>query len=430
MAKRKKNVRKERQEPCPLCAVDLGSSCIRAMAAEENPDGTLHILGLESIQKYGPVEHGIIVQTTEASGLVRRMLTLLTNRVGVHDLIDHVYITIGGRLLQLKEVSVKRDLISRNYISDKLLEAMQDECRTKIEDRYNTMAVLHTEPVKYLLDGVEQADAPAKDQKAKFIEIVYNVFVGMRESRDNAKGCFDRANVTIEQQWVRPDALLTALADDNDMDEGCAIIDFGAETTSMSIYKGDRFLYSRVIPYGGYDINLNIQSQRVSFEIAERLKTEFGAAAEQLIDEDRTLSVRSTLQTGEKVKIKTSKLAQLIQMKLFEILDPLLQDLHMFEDQIKHVYITGGGCKLAGMQEYLQAMTPLQVDYGTHSAWLEEDADEEYYDPQNAALVGTLALAAELRRDYPDKGPVSVPPWRKFFDNAIQTTLEIFTDQN
>ncbi len=430
MARRQKNVRKERREPCPLCAVDLGSSGIRAMAAEENPDGTLHILGMESIQKYGPVEKGIITQTTDASNILRRILLLLQNRIGMHDPIDSVFITIGGRLLQLKEVSVKRDLISRNYITDKLLEAMQNECRTKIEDRYNTMAVLHVEPVKYLLDGVEQTEVPSRDQKTKFIEIVYSVFVGLRESRDNAKGSFDRANVSIEEQWVRPDALLTALADRNDMDEGCAIIDFGAQTTTMSIYKGDNFLYCRVVPTGGYDINQNIQSQRVSFELAERLKTEFGVAAEPLVEHDRTLSVRSTLSDGSKINLQTTYLAQLIQMKLFESVSPLIQDLHEYEDKIKTVYITGGGCKLARLQEYLQAMTSLPVEYGTHAAWLEETASEEYYDPQNAALIGTLALAAAHRKDYPDKEPISVPPWKKMFDKTIEKTLEIFTEQN
>ncbi len=431
MSRRQKTTKRERSGQCPLCAVDIGSSGIRAMAAEVNPDGTLHILGMETIPKYGVVDRGLIMQTSDVGSMIKRVLLLLSNRIGLHEPVDTVFTCTGGKLLQLKQVSVKRDLISSHYISDKLLAAMQEECRTKIEDRYNTMAVLSVEPVKYLLDGVEQKEAPSKTQKTRYLEIVYNVFVGRIESREKLKGSFARANISIEKQWVRPDALLTALADDNDMETGCAVIDFGAHTTTMSIYKDDRFLYTRVVPLGGYDINLNIQTQNVSFDLAEKLKLQFGCAAEDLVPQERTLSVRSNTPNGQPVRIETSYLAQIIQMKLYEAVEPLLQDLQQFEDVIGHVYITGGGCKLAGMQEYLQAMTPLPVEYGTHAAWLEETAPEEYYNPEYAVLIGTLANAAEHRRDCPD-GPPDVP--KPFLDKVWkkleETTLEIFTDNN
>lgn len=426
MAVRQKKQKKERREACPLCAVDIGSSGIRAMAATENPDGTLHILGAERISKYGVVERGIITQTTDAGNMLKRVLLLLGNRIGAKEPIDSVFVSLGGKLLQLKQVSVKRDLISRNYISDKLLQAMQDECRTKIEDRYNTMAVLDVEPLKYLLEGVEQQEPPTSDQKTKFIEIVYNVFVGRVESREKIKGSFDRANISIEKQWVRPDALLTALADEEDMRSGCAIIDFGAQTTTMSIYKGDRFIYTRVVPSGGYDINLNIQTQRVSFDMAEKLKTRFGYAAEDLVEKEQVLAFKVAAPdcTLVPAKLETSFLAQMIQMKLYEAVGPLMQDLEEYEDQIGHVYITGGSSKLNGMLEYLQTMTKLPVEYGTHAVWLEETAPEEYYDPENAVLIGTLALGAEHRREFPDKEPESTPPYKRI----EQTLLDIFTD--
>jgi len=430
MAKKTKTTRRDRRQDSPLCAVDIGSSGIRAMAATENPDGTLHILGMESVSKYGPVERGIIIQKTEVGMMLRRLMLLLSNRIGTREPVDSVFLTVGGKLLQQKEVSVKRDLISKNYIADKLLQAMQNESRDKIEDRYSTMAVLSTEPIKYLLDGIEQTEVPSKNQKARFIEVLYNVFVGKIESRDNTRGSFDRANISIEQQWVRPDALLAALADNSDMDKGCAIIDFGAQTTTMSVYKDDRFVYTRVIPVGGYDINANIQTQGVSFDIAEKLKQNFGYAAEEFVEQNRLLEVRSAVAEGQKVRIKTSTLAQLIQMKLFEAVNPLMQDLKQYESGIGKVYITGGACKLQGLQEYLQAMTTLPVEYGSHAAWLEETAPDDYYYPENTSLIGTLALAAEYRKDFPNEDPDHIPPYMKFWKKLEDSTLVLFTDDN
>lgn len=413
-----------------LCAIDIGSSEIRAMAATSNPDGTLHILGMESMpMKAGAVERGLIMQTTDVNYMIRRILLLLGNRIGLRNPIESVFVPLGGKLLQVRQVSVKRDLISSNYILDKLLVAMHEECRQKIEDRYNTMAVLSAEPLKYLLDGVEQTYRPTATQKAKFVEVVYNVFVGKADSRDKVKGSFDRANVSIEKQWVRPDVLVSALTDDDDRRDGCAIIDFGAQTTTMSIYKGDRFLYTRVVPLGGHDINVNIQTQRVSFELAERLKTQFGYAAEDFVEDNRTLRVRSNAAEGGTVELSVRGLAQMIQMKLNEMLDPLMKDLYEYESEIGHVYITGGGCKLSGMCEFVQAMTKLPVEYGSHAIWLEESADDEYFFPENSALIGTLGEAAEYRKNFPDEEPDTVPPFKKVWEKIGEKTLEIFTDQ-
>ncbi len=430
MAKKQRTTRKRSRRDCPLCAVDIGSSGIRAMAATENPDGTLHVLGMESVNKYGPVERGIVNQKSEAGMMLSRLLKFLANRIGSQEPIESAYLTVGGKLLQLKEVSVKRDLISKNYIPDKLLESMQEECKTKIEDKYNMMAVLSTEPIKYLLDGVEQSEVPSRSQKARFIEIVYNVFVGRIESRENVRGSFDRANISIEQQWVRPDALLSALVDENDMARGCAIIDFGAQTTTMSIYKNDRFIYTRVIPLGGYDISTNIQTQGVSFDIAEKLKETYGYASEEYVEQNRVLEVRSNTGGESRVRIKTSTLAQLIQMKLYEAVDPLMQDLKNYEDEISKVYITGGACKLQGLQEYLQAMTGLPVEYGSHALWLEDTAPDEYFYPDYSALVGTLALAVEYRKDFPDEEPAHPAPITRIWEKIEDGALSLFTEDN
>ena len=304
MARKQKTKGRDTRDDSLLCAIDIGSSAIRAMAATSNPDGTLHILGMESMPtKVGTVERGLIMQTTDLNYMIKKILLLLGNRVSLRNPIDRVFVSLGGKLLQVRQVSVKRDMISRNYITDKLLQVMQNECRQKIEDRYNTMAVLSVEPLKYLLDGVEQTDKPTDTQKARFVEVVYTVFVGKIDSRDKVKGSFDRANISIEKQWVRPDVLVSALADDDDRHDGCAIIDFGAQTTTMCIYKGDHFLYTRVVPIGGHDINVNIQTQRVSYELAERLKTEYGYAAEDFVEENRTLRVKSNAQDGAVVEI-------------------------------------------------------------------------------------------------------------------------------
>ena len=120
----------------------------------------------------------------------------------------------------------------------------------------------------------------------------------------------------------------------------------------------------------------------------------------------------------------------MIQMKLNEMLDPLMKDLYEYENEIGHVYLTGGGCRLMGLCEFVQAMTKLPVEYGSHAIWLEESADDEYFYPENSALIGTLGNAAEYRKNFPDEDPETVPPFEKVWKKLSEKTLEIFTDQS
>lgn len=424
--KTKKKTPKERSEGYPLCAIDIGSSSIRAMVASTNSDGTFHIKGLETMPtKPNTVERGLIVHTTEMSSMIKRILMLLANRANLSDSIDRVFVSVGGRLLQFVTTNTKR-CINRNYVTDKMLESMRTECTTKIENKYSTMAVLSADPRCYILDGEMQEERPNKNQRPNFLEVAYNVFVGRMENKEKLKGSFDRANVSIEQHWVRPDALLTALADKRDMEKGCAIIDFGAQTTMLSIYKGNEFLYTNVIALGGDDINQELEKLGINRQYVEEIKQEYGYAAKELIEKNITLAVRKPGPTKETVRVKLSDIADVIQKKLFEMLSQLMADLEDYEDEISVVYITGGGCKLNGLINYVQSMTEIEVEYGSHAAWLELDAPDEYYEPENTNLIGTLALGAEHRRNHPDKEPVSTPPWGK---RISETMMSLFSDE-
>lgn len=423
----KKKAQSNRTRPCPLCAIDIGSSYIRAAVAVENPDGTLHIEGIETLEpRPNSVERGLIINSSEMSNSIKRILLLLANRVGLHEPIDRVFIAVGGKLLQFVTTTTKRYV--NNAVTDIILETMKGDCKTKIENKYTSMAVLSVDPRVYSLDGQVQVEKPSKTQRPRYLEVVYDVFVGRIENKEKVKGAFDRANVSIEQHWVRPDALLTALSDERDRTKGCAIIDFGASTTMMSIYKGDEFLYTSVKPFGGQDINDRIEALDINHHYVEEIKQEYGYASPEYVEKNATLSVRKESNPKELNKVKMNDIAQAIEQQLYETLTPLMADLQELENEVGIVYITGGGCKLKGLLEYVQSMTPIKVEYGTHALWLEMDAPEEYYEPENAMLIGTLALGADLRRNFPDKEPVSTPPW-PWKTKIVETTMTLFTGE-
>ena len=414
----------------PLVALDLGSGSVRALAARRMAPDLFQILGVEERpQKFGNVcvEQGIITQSSNAGYVIAEVLKLLANRIGVDEL-PTAFISVGGQSMQIVAVHSKRDQARRKEISQELLDDMERECKEKIEARNPEVAVLGLVPSFFKLDGVEQDEVPSPEQRAALVEAHYIAFYGRKALDTQLQKSFSQAARSIEHAFVRPECLLSAFAtcDGNHvLMNGCAVLDFGAQTTSLTVYKGGQYLLNKVVPKGGYHITRMLEQQGMSFNTAEVLKCNYGCAAPEYVQKNVRLRVPAAPEIGGDLVIAANELSEAIEIKLQEILAPLIEELKKVEDRISTLYITGGGSMLQGMAEYIQSLTPVRVQYGAHNLLLHRDTDEKYLSPQYTSLVGTILLG----QDYRDSHKNQLVQKPGFFDRFKETTLDMFIDQ-
>lgn len=408
-----------------LVAIDMGSYSFRAMAAEMASDGALRVLGVEESSQKHCVNQGVVENTTDAGFMINNVLKLLSNRIRVNGL-HSTFVCVGGQILKVYPVSSNRDQVREREISRHLLDAMEAECRTKIEKKHPDVMVLDLIPYYYKLDGVEQDHEPTPDQRATLVEAHFIAFVGKREYEEKVISSFDRSTIRVEQMYVRPDALLNALASDDDMANGCAILDLGAQTTTLSIYKGTQYLHNQVVARGSHDITQAIASLGLPLHYAEHLKCTYAVAFEDMVTTNRRYVLPS--QEGGKIQITTKQLAAVVSATLDEILEPLMPVLNQEASRLKVLYITGGGSMLPGMVEYIQNKTSVPVDFGSHAPWISADSPDEFCMPKYSSLVGTLLLGAAYRVKHPQVKPYEKN--KRILDNLMNRTLDIFTDQD
>ncbi|MBQ7997520.1 MAG: rod shape-determining protein [Paludibacteraceae bacterium] len=414
----------------PLVAIDLGSDSVRAMAAQRIAPDLFRILGVEERpQKLGNlcVEQGIITQSSNAGYVIAEVLKLLANRIGVDEL-PTAFISVGGQSMQIVAVHSRRDQARRKEISQELLDEMERECKEKIESRNPEVAVLGLVPSFFKLDGVEQDEQPGSEQRAALVEAHYIAFYGRKAIDTQLQKSFSQAGRSIEHAFVRPECLLSAFAtcDGNHvLMNGCAVLDLGAQTTSLTAYKGGQYLLNKVVPKGGYHITRMLEQQGMSFATAEVLKKKFGCASPQLVEKNVRLRVPASPEIGGDIVISTQELAEAIELKLQEILAPVMEELQKVEGRIQTLYITGGGSMMAGILEYIQSLTAVKVQYGAHNLLLHRDTEEKYLSPQYTSLVGTILLGQDYRDNHKNQ-PVRKPG---FFDRVKESTLDMFIDQ-
>ena len=429
MAKPKKTVKRSG----PLVAIDLGSSGVRAMAAKRTSEGTLHVLGFEQVnERPDCIDCGVITQSSDAGYLIAKVLRQLQNRIGSKEELGSVFVARGGRSMKVVAVSSFRDLGRASEIAPRILQELERECYDKIDHSDQLARVVGLVPMAYLLDENRQTSEPTPEQHARRIEVQYCAFVMQKDYVDSFDKSFQQAFKLVESSFLRPEALLTAFsAQDGDQiqRDGVAILDLGAQTTSLSIYHGESYLVNKVVPIGSDHITRVIAMQGMSIPTAEVVKTEYGFASPAQVKQSHRMQIPSNLPDREPLMLTTVALAEIIEGKLMEIFDPIFPLLEQFQSEYKYLYVTGGGAMLGGLIPWLQDHTSAEVRGGIHDAVLTRSTPDEYGSPRFTSLVGALLLGADWRDRHPEKSGLL-----NFFLTAVdavdKTVLDLFPDEN
>jgi cell division protein FtsA len=414
----------------PLVAVDLGSHSIRSMAVERTADNWFRVLGVETSSRNICIERGVVTNTSNASYGIGECLKLLANRIQ-HPLVSKAFVSLGGRSMKVVDVSSRRDQVYKREIPQELLEDMDAECKQKIEARNPQVAVVALIPYSYVLDGIEQSTDPTPEQRAAQIEVKYVAFVGAKELEQKVQDSFIRIPKHIEHSYARPDALLCALAAPEDLEQGCAILDMGAQTTTLSVFKDGKFVYNKVVSQGGYDITRDIQQLGMSFSYAEQLKCRYGSTFVTEGSENKCFRIPDPSAPDGTLILRYGDVVNTIVDRLQQTLSQLMIDLQMYANSIGVLYITGGASMLSGIESYIQSMTSVPVMYGSHALWLTEDTPDEFCAPNYSSLVGTLILGALYRDTHPIVEVTDDLRNRleKITKNAQTSILDMFTEQ-
>jgi len=414
-----------------LVAIDFGSSRISAMAAEVLENGALRILSEES-KTSDDVKWGIVDKPSGASFKVSELLKLLRNSSKLPD-ISQVSVPVGAKSMKQTSISISRFVPKPNIITEELLTEMLEECEKKAQQPDTT--VFETILVSYFVDS-KRMDEPV-GHKATQITANYHVISGNIIIKSELERCFDRTGIVLEYNPLTVESLSTVVLEEQERKVGCALINFGATTTTLAVYHDDILQNLLVIPLGAKNITRDIQELGIGETHAERLKCLKGSALEHLIEEPIYVQIPSVDDPAAPVKISTQFLATIIEARLEEILQPAFDIISRLSFSLDAgIVITGGGSKLNGMLEFVTEKTGIYTRFGNHSEWLSDDTAERFNDPVYAQLIGTLLLTHEYRKDHPVEVTINEAekktklPKRKPWDKLADGFIKFFDDDN
>jgi len=339
-----------------IVAIELGSSKISGIAGKRLPDGSLQILATAVESASDGIRKGVIYNldktTKSLTSIIKKLESTLKASIG------KVYIGMGGQSLRTIRNTEVRHLDEETKISQELIDSLKDSNRSVPIVGYQILGVapqeykvgndLIAEPVGVQTDHIE----------ARFLNII-----ARRNVKENINQCCDLVPIEIAEDaedLIAPLALADAVLTDSEKRSGCALIDFGADTTTVSVYKNNILRHLAVIPLGGSNITRDICSQQIEEEDAEALKIRFAQAyTEPKENEDEN----KVYHLDGRCSINAILLEDIVEARINEILDNVANQIALSGYDSKLLagaVLTGGGINLKNMEEAFLKRTKME----------------------------------------------------------------------
>ena len=391
-------------------AVNIGSFRISAMVAGIGEDGEAVVLGSSHRAAQG-VKRGYVTDMVAATYAVRDAIEKAEKMA--ETALGSVWIGCSGAGLASQIAQVEIDIGGRRIEDDDithLLTAARDAIAP------DGRVVLHAQPAHYTLDGAHGVANP-RGLHAERLGVDIHVLLADGPPIRNMTEAVQNAHLAVDGVVASPIAAGYACLTAEEREIGVALVEFGAEVTTVSVFVAGMLLGMATIAMGSGDITDAIAS---SFGIrrfqAERLKCVNGSAIATPADHREIIPLEAPADGGgqhgggaggqdDGRRIPRAELISVITGRLGELLDEVsrvLRSLGYSGARGRQVVITGGGAELAGLADFAQAALGRPVRIGRPLGL--KGLPEAHAGPGFATLAGLVHYVADHPLDIREVG--------------------------
>ena len=374
-----------------IVAIELGSSKISGIAGKKLPDGSIQILATASESASDCIRKGVIYNldktTKSLTSIIKKLESTLKASIG------KVYIGMGGQSLRTIRNTEVRHLDEETKISQELIDSLKDSNRAVPIVGYQILGVA---PQEYKVGNdliVEPVGVQTDHIEARFLNII-----ARKNVKENIYQCCDLVPIEIAEDaedLIAPLALADAVLTGSEKRSGCVLVDFGADTTTVSVYKNNILRHLAVIPLGGNNITRDICSQQIEEEDAEALKIRF---AQAYIEPKENDDENKVFKLDNRCSINAILLEDIVEARLNEILDNVANQIVLSGYDSKLLagaIITGGGINLRNMEEAFVKRTKIEKVRVAKETQISIKGLEIKKDGSQNTLIALLAAGKE-----------------------------------
>ncbi len=389
-----------------IAAIDLGTSKIAGIIGKKSAEGRLTVEAIEREDSGTCIKRGCILNVEDAASRIKKIITKLENRIAGK--IEKIYVGIGGQSVHTIDYSISRQLNEDTQVTEELIASMLAE--SKNFPVYNS-EIIGIVPTEFLVDN--RMESHPKGIFCSDIQANLKLIIGRPSLKKNIFRCLTE-KIKIPVAGYIPSAQATAAValSDNEKSLGCVLIDFGAGTTTVSIYKDDFLRYIATIPFGGRNLTRDICSLNVLEPEAEKLKIAYGTAIVPSAKEMKN-TPSLNIEGVDATKIKYQTLCRVTEARIEEIVQNIIAQIEEsgYAKQLSAgIVITGGASQLRQLPELLKQKTGMEVRKATLPKEITfANRSEAVLNPAYIQAIGLVSMAEEHCLKEIETEPIETP---------------------
>lgn len=381
-------------------ALELGSSHLSGLLAYKDALGRVVPMASRRVESKGSIVHGTIYNIDAASAIAKEIIKDFDRELeGSGYSISQVYISIDCRSLHSL-----RHIVSHSYDGDGILateehvKELEEEVLKEQFDGYEILSVL---PPYYYVNGRRENSIVGmlcREVRAYYtLLLVRKTYVrlitDLVEKRLRLKLAGILAAPICEAQVILSPGIRQM---------GCALVNIGADCTTVSVYKEDALELLRVYPVGGNAVTSDLSTLHILREDAEEIKCSQLSTVSEMKDGDYFVEIPSFI-GKEPQQIRLLDLNRCVQARMKEIIANVqaLVESSGVANRIDGGYIfTGGGCLIGRFNRLLKDMginDSIQITSVNDKLFFAEPNTDEFFatPSQYASIVGAIYCATK-----------------------------------
>ncbi|MEY3284818.1 MAG: cell division protein FtsA [Acidobacteriota bacterium] len=407
----------------PIVGLDIGTSAVRVVMAVPNDEGPIEIIGFGEVESKG-LRKGVISRPDDAVESIKRAVEAAEHMAGMA--IGNVYVGLAGSHIKGENNQGRIAVTGRHREigRDDIRRVIETACAISLPAGREVADVI---PQEYTVDDQDGIDDPLGMLGSR-LSVSVHIVTSPVAAKQNIITSVNRAGLHVADVYLSHLAAAEAVLSDDDREYGSAVVNIGAETTSLAIYQRGAVWHTAVFPIGGShftnDIAVGLQTQ---IPEAERIKRNGACAAHQLLTPEMAAELIEVPSIGGRPPRVVSRqiLCDILEPRAEEVLSYVQQEIRQagFDRQLSSgVVLTGGGALLSGLIEVAEQVfsAPTRIGVPEGYAGLGRDLAK----PSFAAAVGLAAygIRCDVGTAGSDRQVKSPEPER----DSIKDRLKLF----
>ena len=325
-----------------IVAIELGSSKMTGIAGKKNLDGSIQVLACVKEDSSSFIRKGVVYNIDKTAQCLTSIISRLEKQLKTG--ITQVYVGVGGQSIRSVRNVIAKDLPADTRITQDMIIELMDANRNM---KYQDQEILDAAVQEYKVDSQYQLDPvgiQASHLEGNFLNILQRT-----SFYRNLNKCFEVAGINVAEMYLAPLALADAVLTEAEKRSGCALVDIGSDTTTVSVYSKNILRHLAVIPLGSNNITKDIATLQMEECDAEKMKLKYASAYTDNNDIDNNLKYS----IDPERQVESRKFIEIVEGRLEEIIENVWYQIpsDYYDKLLGGIILTGGGSNMKNIEK-------------------------------------------------------------------------------